>query len=357
MSEQAQTLLAPLDALLADPSVYEIFVDGFERVYVERAGGLEDVPSPFRSNEHLMEVTSQLVDSVGGEAQPMFDLRLPDGARVNVVLPPVSSLGPVLTIRKFFRERMQPEDLVSFGTWSKEILEVMNACVAGRLNILISGGSASGRYALLNVIASAMLPEDERIIVVGEGGDIQLPQKYALTLESQPANRDGQGGISVSALIHNALRMRPDRLVAEEVRGPEMMELLQAMNNGLDGLLMTVHASGPRDALRRLETMASLAPLPLPSSSLREMLSAAIDLIIHEERLRDGSRRVMAVTEVRGMQGNTILTEDLFVFQPTHMEEGRILGHFTATGRTPAFLNRLREEGIELSEALFKPRA
>ncbi len=350
--------LSLLQPLLDDATVYEIFVDGYNRVYVERPTGLEDVPSPFRDNGQLLEVVKQLCEAVSG--QPMgtrllLDGRLPDGSHINIVLPPLSEIGPLLSIRKFFRERMEPEDLVNFGLWNETMIEFLNACVAARLNIVIAGGVGAGRAITLTVLAAAMLPEDERIVVIQEGDDVQLPQKYAITLKPQHAATHPGGAIASADLVRNALRMRADRLVVGEVNGPEAFDLVQAMNNGQDGMLFTLQASSPRDALIQLQAMAALSPLAPPEPTLREMVSAAVDLVVHQERLRDGTRRILSIAEVQGVQGEAFLLQELFTFHPADEAEPRH-GHFSATGRVPLFLERIEEVGIDLPENLFVAR-
>jgi pilus assembly protein CpaF len=296
-----------------------------------------------------------MVGVVLDNTRPLLDARLPDGTRFNIVLPPVAEGGPHLAIRKFFRERMEPEDLTTFGTWNQALIEFLNACVAARLNMILSGSTGSGKTTLLNVVASAMLPEDERIVVLEEREDIQLPQKYVVTLATQPSDAEGRGEITLAELIRNATRMRADRLVIGEIRGPEAFELIEVMNSGQDGTLFTIHASSARDSLTRLETMANLSNHSLTTPAIREFISAAVDLVVHLDRMSDGRRRITTVTEVRGMQGDEILTEDLFIFAPTEGTDGRVDGSFTATGHRPSFLTRIEEVGIELDPQMFVP--
>jgi pilus assembly protein CpaF len=349
--------LAPLEPFLNDPEVAEIMVDGHDRVYVEKGGKFVDVPTPFRDEAHLLEVITALLAPLGrsvDESSPMVDARLFDGSRVNIVIPPISLVGPVLTIRKFLRTPLNVEDVLRFGTWSEDIVEFLRACVQGRLNIVVTGGTGSGKTTLLNLIAG-MIPSDERIITVENAGELQLPQPRVVVLESRPANIEGRGEVTMCDLVFNALRMRPDRIVAGEVRAGEVLDLLQAMSTGHDGTMMTVHANSPRDVLARMETMATSANPSLPLLNVRQMMTSALDLIVHIERLHDGTRKVRKVTEVQGLQGDVVALADIFEFRQTGLVEGKVTGSFTATGHIPGFLTRLREGGIELPLSLFTP--
>jgi len=355
--ENADFDLGPLEPLLEDATVTEILVDGYNKIYVERRGKLEDAPASFRDDGHLMEIINRIVTPLGrriDESHPIVDVRLPDGSRVNVVIPPIALTGPVMTIRKFTATLLTADDLLRLGACNEAIVEFLRACVQGRINIAISGGAGSGKTTLLNLIAG-MIPDDERIIVVENVAELRLPQKRVVRLESRPLNLEGKGEVTIRDLVINALRMRPDRIIAGEVRWDEALHLFAAMNTGHDGSMFSLHASSPRDALARLEVMASSANPSIPLLGVREMIASAIGLIVHRERLQDGSRKVVKVTEVQGMQGDVITLSDLFVFQQTGVEDGKIAGRFVATGQIPKFLNRIRDAGIQLPMDLFAP--
>jgi len=362
MSAQDHTNpLAPLEPWLNDPEVREIMVDGHNRVYVERGGKFVDVPTPFRDDEHLIEVINAIVTPLGrkvDESSPFVDARLFDGSRVNAVIPPISLIGPVLTIRKFRHKPLTIEDLISFGAWSEDIVEFLRACVLSRLNIVITGGTGSGKTTALNLVAG-MIPADERIIAIENAAELVLPetQKRVVALESRPPNIEGLGEVTIRDLVLNSLRMRPDRIVVGEVRGPETLDLLQAMNTGHDGTLFTIHADSPHDVMARLEMQATYANLSLPLLSVRQLMASAIDLITYQDRLRDGSRKILKVTEVTGMQGDVVGLQEIFEFRETGVDkEGKITGHFTATGHIPKCLNRIRAAGIDLPLSLFTPQ-
>jgi pilus assembly protein CpaF len=359
-TQEHTNMLAPLEPLLSDPDVVEVMVDGYNKVYVEKHGQLIDTPSLFRDDEHLMEVINHILEWVGqkvDESNPFCDARLSDGSRVNVVIPPISLVGPVLTIRKFMGRKLTIEDLIRFGAVSEDIIEFLRACVRARLNIVVAGGTGSGKTTFLNLVAG-MIPPDERVITVENAGELQLPQelKRVVRMESRPPNLEGRGEVTVRDLVINALRMRPDRIVVGEVRSSETFDLLQAMNTGHDGTVFTIHANSPRDALARLEMQVTYADLSVPLLSIRQMMASAIDLITYQERMQDGSRKVLKVTEVTGMQGDIVELQDIFEFRQTGVEDGRIRGHFTATGRIPGFLNRIQTAGIELPLSLFTPK-
>jgi pilus assembly protein CpaF len=345
----------PLDALLRDETITEVMVNGPDRIYVERNGKLELTPYSFDNPAHLMRIIERIVAPLGrrvDEASPMVDARLPDGSRVNAIIPPLSLVGPVLTIRKFFRVPLGVDDLVRLGTCTPEFLQFARACVRARLNIVVSGGTGSGKTTLLNVLSS-FLPEDERIITIEDAAELQLRQEHVVTLEARPPNLEGQGQITIRQLVINALRMRPDRIVVGEVRGGEALDMLQAMNTGHDGSLTTAHSNSPRDTLRRLETMVLMAGMDLPLRAVREQIASAINLIIHVQRLRDGSRRVVQVSEVSGMEGDTILLQDIYAFKETGMRDGRVLGSLEATGVRPKSMRRIEQAGFELGPEVF----
>ncbi len=350
--------LGPLEPILQDPNVTEVLVDGPNHIYVDRNGKLEDVPARFRDEAHLMEVVHRIFDPMGrrvDESHPISDARLEDGSRVNVVIPPIALNGPTLTIRKFYRETpLSVEDLQGSGSWNETMVAFLRACVQGRANIVVSGGTGSGKTALLNVLAG-MIPADERIIVTENAGELLLSQPRVVRLESRPPNLEGRGEITIRDLVVNALRMRPDRIILGEARGAEVLDFLQAMNTGHDGSFCTIHASNPRDALARFEVMASSGNPSIPLVGLREQMASSINLIVQTERLSDRSRKVMRVSEVQGMQGDVILLSDLFVFQQTGFEGKQIKGRHTATGQIPKFLSRLRDAGIQVSMELFAP--
>ncbi len=349
----------PIDPLLQDPDVTEVMVNGPHQVYVERAGRIELADVRFVDAVHLRRIIDKIVGAVGrrvDEATPMVDARLPDGSRVNAIVHPLAIGGPFLTIRKFAVDPLTERDLVNFGTIDERVAKFLHACVRGRMNILISGGTGSGKTTTLNVMSS-YLPSDERIVTIEDAAELQLHQQHVLSLEARPANIEGRGAITIRDLVRNALRMRPDRIVVGEVRGGEALDMLQAMNTGHDGSLTTVHSNSPRDTLSRIETMVLMAGFDLPVRAIREQISSAIDLIVHVARLRDGSRRVTHVTEVEGMEGDIITLQDLFLFDfgMGVDENGRYRGRLKATGIRPTFSDQLRDQGIKLPGNLFDP--
>ncbi|MEW5865944.1 MAG: CpaF family protein [Bacillota bacterium] len=364
-SERAQVIseviddvlgLGPITPLLEDDSVTEIMVNGPDHVYVERGGRIERARVRFRSADHVMHIIERIVSPIGrriDEASPMVDARLPDGSRVNAIIPPISLVGPCITIRKFAREPFTIDDLVRFGTLTRPMAEFLDGCVKARLNIVVSGGTGSGKTTTLNVLSS-FIPANERIVTIEDAAELQLRQEHVVTLEARPPNLEGKGAITIRDLVRNALRMRPDRIVVGEVRSGEALDMLQAMNTGHDGSLTTGHANSPRDMLSRLETMVLMAGMDLPLRAIREQISAAIDLIVHQARLRDGSRKITHLTEVQGMEGDVITTQDIYVFEQTGVDErGRILGRFTATGIRPKFLERFEAAGISVPPGMF----
>ncbi|PWU51972.1 pilus assembly protein CpaF [Micromonospora globispora] len=350
----------PVEPLLRDPDVTEIMVNGPDQIFVERFGRIHQVDASFVDEQHLRRVIDRIVSRVGrrvDESSPMVDARLPDGSRVNVVLPPVALDGSMLTIRKFARDAFTTEDLIGFGTFTPEVAQFLYACVRARLDIVISGGTGSGKTTTLNVLSS-FLPPDERIVTIEDAAELQLRQNHVLRLESRPPNIEGRGEISVRDLVRNALRMRPDRIVIGEVRDGAALDLLQAMNTGHNGSLTTVHANSPRDSVARLETMSLMAGLELPVRAIREQIASAVDLVVHQSRLRDGSRRVTHVTEVLGMEGDVVTMQDLFVFdhRAGHDEHGRHLGTLRWTGLRPRLLDTLADAGVPVPVGLFEGR-
>jgi len=349
----------PIDPLLNDPEVTEVMANGPYDVYFERSGKIHRSDVRFVDEVHLRRIIDKIVGQIGrrvDEATPMVDARLPDGSRVNAIIHPLAIGGPFLTIRKFAVDPFQEADLISFGTLTQRVADFLRACVRGRLNILISGGTGSGKTTTLNVV-SAYIPGDERIVTVEDAAELQLHQEHVLTLESRPANIEGQGQVSIRDLVRNTLRMRPDRIVVGEVRGAEALDMLQAMNTGHDGSLTTVHSNSPRDTLSRVETMVLMAGFDLPVKAIREQVSSAVDLIVHVSRLKDGTRRVTHVTEVEGMEGDIITLQDLFLFDfgMGVDDEGTYKGRLKATGIRPSFSEDLENQGIRLPADLFDP--
>jgi pilus assembly protein CpaF len=324
----------PLEPLLADEGVTEIMVNGCKNVYIERKGKVERVPVSFESDDHVMRIIDRIVSPLGrriDESSPYVDARLPDGSRVNAVIPPISLVGPILTT---------------------EAIEFLKACVVSRLNVVISGGTGSGKTTLLNIL-SQFIPADERIITIENAAELQLRQEHVVSLESRPPNIEGRGEVTIRDLVINALRMRPERIVVGEVRDDAALDMLQAMNTGHDGSMTTLHSNSPRDTLSRLETMVMMAGMDLPSRAIREQIASAINLIVHQERLRDGSRHVTYITEVQGMEGDVITMTDLFVFEQTGIESGRVVGRLRPTGLRPKFMDRIEASGIHLPASVF----
>lgn len=347
--------LGPLQSLLDDDTITEIMVNGPKNVYVERGGRIYRAPVTFENNEHVMRIIERIVAPLGrriDESQPYVDARLMDGSRVNAVIPPISLVGPVLTIRKFARKPITVEQLIHFGSITPEAIEFLKACVVARLNIVVSGGTGSGKTTLLNIL-SGFIPPDERIITIENAAELQLRQEHVVTLESRPPNIEGKGEITIRQLVINALRMRPDRIIVGECRGDEALDMLQAMNTGHDGSMTTAHSNSPRDTLARLETMTMMAGMELPVRAIREQVSSAIDLIVHQERMRDGSRKVVSITEVSGMEGDVITTTDLFVFEQAGYENGKIIGRLRPTGLRPKFMDKIEAAGIHLPASIF----
>jgi pilus assembly protein CpaF len=347
----------PLEPFLRDREVTEIMVNGADQIYIERGGQLHEVEAAFSDDQHLRRTIEKIVGRVGrriDESSPMVDARLPDGSRINAVIAPVALDGPMLTIRKFAADPLGVEDLVSYGTMTASTAGLLEACLRGRLNVLISGGTGSGKTTTLNVLSS-FIPNNERIVTIEDAAELQLRQEHVVRLESRPSNIEGKGEITVRHLLRNSLRMRPDRIIIGEVRDGAALDMLQAMNTGHDGSLTTLHANSPRDALSRLETMVLMGGVELPAKAIREQAASAIDLIVHQSRLRDGTRRITHITEVTGMESDVITLQDLFTFD-FHAgvdEQGRFRGSLQSTGIRPVFIQRLADQGIHLHPQLF----
>ena len=347
--------LGPLQPLLEDDTITEIMVNGAKNIYIERKGKLHRVPVTFENNEHVLRIIDRIVAPLGrriDESSPYVDARLQDGSRVNAVIPPISLVGPVLTIRKFSKNPITVEQLVQFGSISMEALQFLKACVEARLNIIISGGTGSGKTTLLNVM-SGFIPDDERIITIENAAELQLRQEHVVTLESRPPNIEGRGEITIRDLVINSLRMRPERIIVGECRGGETLDMLQAMNTGHDGSMTTAHANTPRDALSRVETMCLMAGMDLPVRAIREQVASAIDVIVQQERMRDGTRKVVTVAEVSGMEGDVITMTDIFSFEQTGVESGKIIGRLRPTGLRPKFMDQIEAAGINLPPSIF----
>ncbi len=349
--------LGPLEPLLADPDISEIMVNGSYNVYVERRGKLELSATVFKDNEHLLNIINRIVSSVGrriDETSPMVDARLADGSRVNAVIPPIVLNGPTITIRKFSKNPLTVSDLIHKNSVSPMMMSFLEACVKGKLNIIVSGGTGSGKTTLLNIL-SGYIPDTERIVTIEDAAELQLRQNHVVTMESRPANLEGAGQITIRELVRNALRMRPDRIVVGEVRSGETLDMLQAMNTGHDGSLTTAHANSPRDLMSRLETMVLMSGMELPIKAIREQVSSALDLIVHQARMKDGSRKVIHITQVVGMESDTITLQDLFVFRQQGLDsEGKITGSFISTGIRPTFLDKLVSNGVLVRDDWFK---
>ena len=351
--------LGPLEDLLHDESVTEIMVNSAHQIYIERAGKLTLSDVQFESNEHLMQVIDRIVSGLGrrvDESSPMVDARLKDGSRVNVIIPPLALKGPTVTIRKFAKDALQVDDLVRFGSITPEMAMFVRACVRARLNIVVSGGTGSGKTTTLNVL-SGFIPSNERIVTIEDAAELQLHQDHVVSLETRPPNVEGRGRITIRDLVINALRMRPDRIVVGECRGGEALDMLQAMNTGHDGSLTTLHANNPHDTISRLETMVLMAGAELPSRAIREQIGSAVQLIVHQSRLRDGTRKVVSVTEVLGADEHGVRLQELFAFRQTGIDEnGGVLGGFVATGAIPTFFEHLQTSGEGVPEELFQAR-
>jgi pilus assembly protein CpaF len=347
----------PIQTLLDDPDISEIMVNGPTQVFIERSGRLELTDRRFADDDHVMRIIEKIISPLGrrlDESVPMVDARLPDGSRVNAIIPPLALNGPCITIRKFAAERLTPTDLVGFGSMSPEMNDFLHACVQARLNTLVSGGTGSGKTTTLNVLSS-FIPNDERIVTIEDAAELRLQQTHVARMETRPANVEGTGAIQIRQLVINALRMRPDRIIVGEVRAEEALDMLQAMNTGHDGSLTTIHANTPRDGLNRLEVMVGMASANMGIRSIRQQVASAVDLFVQVARFSDGARRITHITEVCGMEQDIITLQDIFLFDKTGMVEGgRVTGRFRATGIRPKFYDRLKSCGINLSPQLFQ---
>jgi len=350
--------LGPLESLLADPTVSDILVNTHKMVYVERHGRLERTDVRFANDAHLMKIIDKIVSRVGrriDESSPMVDARLPDGSRVNAIIPPLSIDGPLLSIRRFAVVPLKADDLVKYRSMTPQIAELLAAMVKAKLNILISGGTGSGKTTLLNIL-SAAIPPRERIVTIEDAAELQLQQPHVVRLETRPPNIEGRGEVTQRALVRNSLRMRPDRIILGEVRGAEAFDMLQAMNTGHEGSMATVHANTPRDAVTRLENMLGMGGLSMPPKAMRQQIASALTAVVQVSRLSDGKRKIVSISEITGMEGDVITMQEIFVFQQTGVgQDGSVVGHFKATGIRPKFLERIKAFGIALSESLFDP--
>lgn len=348
--------LGPLEPLLKDPTISDILVNTHKKVYIERRGKLEPTDVVFKDDAHLMQIIDKIVSAVGrrvDESSPMVDARLPDGSRVNAIIPPLALDGPIVSIRRFGSTPLTADDMLNNNTLTPAMLELLKGIVKARLNVVISGGTGSGKTTLLNCLSS-YIPEDERIVTIEDAAELQLHQEHVVRLETRPPNIEGKGAVRQRQLVINALRMRPDRIVVGEVRGEEALDMLQAMNTGHDGSLTTIHANTPRDALARMETMISMANLSLPEKAMRQQISSAVDLVIQASRLSDGTRKIMSISEVVGMEGDIVTMQDIFVFERVGIgEKGKVLGRFRPTGIRPKFAERLKYAGIHLPASMF----
>lgn len=345
----------PLEQFLGAEGVTEIMVNGPKDIFVERGGKLQRVNVNFEDDDHLMRIIDRIVAPLGrriDEGSPMVDARLPDGSRVNAVVPPIALNGPTLTIRVFAKIPFTVENLIDFGTLTPEAVEFLKACVVSKLNIFISGGTGSGKTTLLNILSS-FIPDGERIVTIENAAELQLRQEHVVTLESRAANVEGRGEVSIQDLVINSLRMRPDRIIVGEVRGGEALDMLQAMNTGHDGSLATGHANSTRDMLTRLETMVLMAGMDLPHRAIREQIASAVHLVVHQDRLRDGSRKVTSISEIQGMEGDVITTSEIFRFEQTGMENGKVIGRLRPTGLRPKFMWKIHDAGIMLPPSIF----
>jgi pilus assembly protein CpaF len=349
----------PLEPLLQDATITEVMANGHDDIYVERYGKIEKTQVVFENEDHLMRIIDRIVSPLGrrvDEASPMVDARLPNGYRVNATIPPLSLDGPLLTIRKFAQTPFTAQDLIANGTLTPRLTAFLRACVEARINTIISGGTGSGKTTLLNVV-SAFIPSNERIITIEDTAELQLKQEHVLRVEKRPPNVEGSGEVTIRQLVINSLRMRPDRIIVGEARGGEALDMLQAMNTGHDGSMTTIHSNSPRDTLRRVETMVLMAGMELPLKAIREQIASAVDMVVHMERMRDGTRKVIYVTEVQGMEGDSVIMQDLFEFEQTGMQNGRIMGALKSTGLPPRFSEKFALNNINLPANIFDSKA
>ena len=347
--------LGPIEPLLADTSITEIMVNGAKQIYVERTGKIFREPATFESDDHLMRIIDRIVAPLGrriDESSPYVDARLPDGSRVNAIIPPISLVGPTLTIRKFARDPITADQLIDWGTVTPESIEFLKACVIARINMVISGGTGSGKTTMLNII-SQYIPGDERIITIENAAELQLRQEHVITLESRPPNIEGRGEVTIQNLVVNSLRMRPDRIIVGEIREKEALDMLQAMNTGHEGSMTTAHSNSPRDTLARIETMTLMSGVELPIRAIREQISSALELVVHLERMRDGTRKLTHIAEIQGMEGDVITMTDIFIFEQTGFEDGKIIGRLRPTGLRPKFIDKIESSGINLPASIF----
>lgn len=347
----------PITTLLNDPTVSEIMVNGADNVYVEKLGKIEKTANTFRDDLHVMHTIEKIIAPLGrrvDESSPMVDARLPDGSRVNIIIPPLSLKGCTITIRKFAVDPYTLEDLISFGTLNNDMAKLLRACVRGKINIIVSGGTGSGKTTLLNVI-SGFIPHSERIVTIEDAAELQLQQEHVVTLESRPANIEGKGRVTIRDLVVNSLRMRPDRIIVGEVRSSEALDMLQAMNTGHDGSITTIHANNPRDTISRIETMVMMSGMELPSRAIREQISSAINLIIQISRFSDGTRKIVNISEITGIEREIITLKDIYIFkQEGYNEKGQVVGKHIPTGMVPVFLKKIKEMGENIPVSVFK---
>lgn len=345
----------PLEQFLNAEGITEIMVNGPKHIYVERAGRIHRVNASFEDDEHLMRIIERIVAPLGrriDEGAPMVDARLPDGSRVNAIIPPISLIGPTLTIRIFAKIPLTVDNLVEFGTVTNEAIEFLKACVVAKVNVIISGGTGSGKTTLLNIL-SGFIPDGERIVTIENAAELQLRQEHVVTLEARPPNIEQRGEVTIRDLVVNSLRMRPDRIIVGEVRSGESLDMLQAMNTGHEGSMTTLHANAPRDMLSRLETMVLMAGMDLPHRAIREQIASAVDLVVHEDRMRDGSRKITSISEIQGMEGDVITMSELYRFEQTGFENGKVIGRLRPTGLRPKFMYKIQEAGIMLPPSIF----
>lgn len=348
----------PIDSLLSDPDVTEIMVNGPNKIFYEKRGRIQRSELCFRDNDHVMNIIDRIVSGVGrhiDEASPMVDARLADGSRVNAVIPPISLVGPVITIRKFSQKPFSAQNLIEFHSVTQNMVSFLEACVKGKLNVVVSGGTGSGKTTLLNVLSS-FIPENERIVTIEDAAELQLGQEHVITLESRPSNLEGRGQITIRDLVKNALRMRPDRIIVGEVRSGEALDMLQAMNTGHDGSLTTTHANSPRDALSRIETMVLMSGMELPLRAIREQIASAIDIVVQQSRMRDGTRKVLSISEVCGMEGDMIVLQEIFHYKTSGQVDsnGKFIGSFSSTGIHPLCMEKIRNNGVAVYDDWFQ---